>query len=81
MARSYAAVEGDRTSTTRSGAPVVLKHSNDDPVIYTAVSGKADALCTLDSDFLEAAVVAFCRDRDISIVTDVQLLQRLAEMR
>ncbi len=29
------------------GAPVVLKDSNDDPVTYTAVSGKADAICTL----------------------------------
>ncbi len=59
------------------GAPVVLKDSNDDPVIYTAVSGKADAICTLDSDFLEAAVVAFCRNQGISILTDVELLQRL----
>ncbi len=59
------------------GAPVVLKDSNDDPVIYTAASGKADALCTLDSDFLEAGVVAFCRNQGISILTDVELLQRL----
>lgn len=59
------------------GAPVVLKDSNDDPVIYTAVSGKADALCTLDSHFLEAGVVAFCRNLGISILTDVELLHRL----
>lgn len=58
-------------------APVVLKDSNDDPVIYTAVSGKADAICTLDRDFREAGVVAFCRNRGISILTDVELLQRL----
>ncbi len=55
--------------------------SNDDPVIYTAASGKADALCTLDSDFLEAGVAAFCRKQGISILTDVELLQRLMEMR
>ncbi len=63
------------------GAPVVLKDSNDDPAIYTAASGKADAICTLDSDFLEAGVVAFCRNQGISILTDVELLQRLMWMR
>jgi putative PIN family toxin of toxin-antitoxin system len=59
------------------GPPVVLKDPNDDPVIYTAMSGKADALCTLDSDFFEAGVVASCRNLGISILTDVELLQRL----
>ena len=59
------------------GAPVVLKDSNDDSVIYTAVSGKADVLCTLDSNLFEPGVVAFCRDHGISILTDVMLLQRL----
>ncbi len=57
---------------------VVLGDSNDDPVIYTAVSGKADALCTLDSDFFEPGVVAFCRRQGISILNDVELLQRLS---
>jgi predicted nucleic acid-binding protein len=60
---------------------VVLRDSNDDPVIYTAVSGKGDALCTLDSDFFEPGVVAFCRNHGISILTDVMLLQRLTKMR
>ncbi len=59
------------------GPPVVLKDSSDDPVIYTASTGKADAICTLDNDFLEAGVVAFCRNQGISILTDVELLQTL----
>lgn len=59
------------------GAPVVLGDPNDDPVIYTAISGKADALCTLDSDFLEEAVVTFCRNHGISILSDVELLRGL----
>lgn len=59
------------------GAPVVLTDPNDDPVIYTATCAKAEAICTLDSDFLEAGVVAFCRNQGISILTDVELLQRL----
>ncbi|MGD0459481.1 MAG: hypothetical protein ABSC21_17250 [Terriglobia bacterium] len=61
-------------------ARVVLKDSNDDPVIYTAVSGKADALCTLVRDFFEPGVVAFCRNRGISILTDVMLRQRLMQV-
>lgn len=59
------------------GGPIVVKDPNDDPVIYTATSGKADVLCSLDSDLREAGVVAFCRNQGIEILTDVELLQRL----
>jgi putative PIN family toxin of toxin-antitoxin system len=58
-------------------APVVLKDPNDDPVIYAAICGRADVLCTLDRDFSEPEVVAFCRRRGISILNDVELLRRL----
>jgi putative PIN family toxin of toxin-antitoxin system len=59
------------------GPPVVLTVPNDDPVVYAAVYGKADVLCTLDRDFSEPEVVAFCRNRGISILNDVELLQKL----
>jgi putative PIN family toxin of toxin-antitoxin system len=59
------------------GAPVVLTDPNDDPVVYTAVYGEADVLCTLDRDLFEPEVVAFCRNRGISILNDVELLRRL----
>jgi putative PIN family toxin of toxin-antitoxin system len=42
------------------GAAVVLRDPKDDPVVYTAVSGRADVICTLDSDFAEPGVAAFC---------------------
>jgi len=58
-------------------APVVLKDPNDDPVVYAAVHAKADALCTLDRDFYDPEVVAFCRQRGVSILSDVELLQEL----
>jgi putative PIN family toxin of toxin-antitoxin system len=51
--------------------PVVLSDPNDDPVIYTAVVGGADVLCTLDRDFYAAEVVSFCRERGIEIMNDV----------
>ena len=57
--------------------PVVLKDRDDDPVVYTAIDGKADVLCTLDRDFNEPEVVAFCRKRGVSILDAVELLQKL----
>lgn len=57
--------------------PVVLSDSSDDPVIYTAVNGRADILCTLDRDFYAPKVKAFCKQRGIEIMNDVQLLQTL----
>lgn len=35
------------------GPPIVLKDPNDDPVVYTALAGQADILCTVDKHFYE----------------------------
>ena len=58
-------------------APVALKDRDDDPVVYTAIHGKADVLCTLDRDFYEPEVVAFCQKQGLSVLDDVDLLQKL----
>src|SRR5258708_1161462 len=58
--------------------PIVLADPNDDPVVYTAVAGGSDVLCALDRDFYAAEVVAFCRDRGIEIMNDVDLLRKLS---
>jgi putative PIN family toxin of toxin-antitoxin system len=42
------------------GPPIVLKDPADDPVVYTAVAGQADVICTLDHHFFEPNVLAFC---------------------
>jgi len=55
----------------------LLADPNDDPVVYTAVVGQADVLCALDRDFYAAEVVAFCQERGIEIMNDVELLRRL----
>jgi predicted nucleic acid-binding protein len=39
---------------------VVLKDPNDDPVVYTAVAGGADVICTVDRHFYQPNVLAFC---------------------
>jgi putative PIN family toxin of toxin-antitoxin system len=57
--------------------PVVLADPNDDPVIYTAVAGRADVLCAMDRDFYTAAVVTFCQEHGIEIMSDVELLQKI----
>src|SRR4051794_13625489 len=43
------------------GPPVVLADPKDDPIVYTAVAGKADVLCTLDRHFQAPAVIEFLR--------------------
>jgi putative PIN family toxin of toxin-antitoxin system len=57
--------------------PVVLSDPDDDPVIYTALDGRADVLCTLDRHFFQAGVIQFCRTRDIAVMTDVDFLRLL----
>lgn len=59
------------------GEPVVTKDPQDDPVVYTAVAGGADVLCTLDRDFYDPRVVEFLRARNIAVMGDVELLRLL----
>ncbi len=57
-----------------------LKDANDDPVVYTAVSGQADVLCTVDKHFYEPDVFAFCSRQGIQLMTDVKLLHLLRQL-
>ena len=57
--------------------PVVRNDPDDDLVIYTAVEGQADVLCTRDGDMYAAEVIAFCRRRGIEIMNEVDLLRQL----
>jgi putative PIN family toxin of toxin-antitoxin system len=60
--------------------PIIHTDPNDDPVLYTAVQGRADVLCTRDRDFYAPEVVAFCRQRGIEVMNDVELLRRLRDL-
>ena len=60
--------------------PIVLKDANDDPVVYTAVAGQADVLCTVDKHFYEPNVLAFCSRRGIQLMTDLELLYFLRHL-
>ena len=60
------------------GDPVVLSDPDDDPVVYTAVDGRADVLCTRDRDLFQPNVVAFCHEHRIAVMNEVDLLRMLA---
>ncbi len=62
------------------GPPVVLKDPNDDPVVYTALSGQADILCTVDKHFYELNVLSFCARNGIRLMGDVELLHFLRKL-
>lgn len=49
----------------------------DDPILGTALSGKADVLCTLDRHIRQPDVMAFLLAHGIRVLTDVELLAEL----
>jgi predicted nucleic acid-binding protein len=72
-------IEGTEMVEPFPGASVVLADANDDPVIYTAVAGKADVLCTLDRHFYAPGVTAFCARHGIRVMKDLELLAELRD--
>ena len=56
---------------------VVPSDPDDDPVVHTAVIGRADALCTLNRDLYNPAVLDYCRERGVLIASDVDMLRLL----
>jgi len=56
---------------------VVPSDPDDDPVVHTAVIGRADALCTLNRDFYDPSVRDYCRERGVLVLNDVDLLHLL----
>ena len=56
---------------------LVRNDPQDDAVLFTAVQGRADVLCTRDRDFYPAEVIAFCRPRGIEVMNELQLLRRM----
>ena len=55
----------------------VSRDPEDDPVIATAVAGRASVLCTLDHHLLHPDVRAYCASRGVRVMTDVDLLRLL----
>ena len=56
---------------------IVPSDPDDDPVVHTAVIGRANALCTLNRDFYHPAVRDYCGKRGVLIASDVDILRLL----
>jgi putative PIN family toxin of toxin-antitoxin system len=57
--------------------PAVVTDPKDDPVVQTALLGRADVLCTPDRHFYTPSVLDFLRRHSIQVMSDVLLLMRL----
>src|SRR5271157_6611021 len=56
---------------------VVPSDPDDDPVVHTAVVGRADLLCTLNRHFFHPSVLGYCQQRGVLVATDVEILDFL----
>jgi putative PIN family toxin of toxin-antitoxin system len=63
----------------RIGARLVPNDQEDDPVLETALSGRAHVLCTLDRHFQHRTVLKTCNKHDIQVLTDIELLSILRD--
>lgn len=54
-----------------------IRDENDILVLQTVLSGGAEILCTCDRDFFEPPASIFLKNREIEVLTDVQLIRRL----
>ncbi|MFN0165466.1 MAG: putative toxin-antitoxin system toxin component, PIN family [Bryobacteraceae bacterium] len=61
------------------GPAVVVRDPDDNPIIYTAIAGGADVVCTADRHFYDPSVVSFCARYGIRLMTDVDLLRLLLQ--
>jgi putative PIN family toxin of toxin-antitoxin system len=78
----------DFVSWLRQGCEIVtinflhagpVRDAGDAYILQTALTGNADAICTLDRDFFTPPASEFLKQRGIEVLTDVQLLQRLRQ--
>lgn len=57
--------------------PIVPGEPDDDVIVYTAVAGAAEVLCTRDLHFRQPDVLQYCQRRGIRILSDLELLGEL----
>ena len=58
-------------------SPAVVSDPDDDPILQTAILGRADVLCTRDEAFRNEIVERVCAAHSIKILNDISLLQDL----
>ncbi len=58
-------------------APSIVSDPDDDPIVQTAVLGRADILCTRDEAFHHPLVETYCHKHGIRVLRDTNLMQEL----
>jgi putative PIN family toxin of toxin-antitoxin system len=56
---------------------IVPHDPDDDHIVALAVAGKVNVLCTRNRHLFNASVVAYCRQSDVEILDDIELIGRL----
>ena len=56
---------------------LVLADPDDDAIVHTALSGRADVLCTRDVHFSHPDVLQFCARHSIQVMDDIQLYRTI----
>lgn len=56
---------------------VPIRDPKDIAVLQSAISGEADVICTMDTDFQAPDTIAYCMSAGIDVCTDAQLRSRL----
>jgi uncharacterized protein len=69
LAASAEIVEVDSTATPP------IRDPKDIHILQTAIGGNAEYICTLDEHFFETAVITFCSERGITVISDLDLLR------
>lgn len=59
------------------GPRIVPGDPDDDGIIYTAVAGAAEVICTRDLHFRQPEVLQYCQRRGIRILSDLELLREI----
>jgi predicted nucleic acid-binding protein len=73
----YLALSGEIVESVPPSTSIVISDPDDDPILQTALVGRADVLCTRDAAFRHPAVKEYCRLQGIRIMTDVDLMREL----
>ena len=72
----YLEAAGTLVEPSVVSAPVV-SDPDDDPILQTAIVGRADVLCTRDEAFRHKIVERVCKAHGIRILDDIALMQEL----
>jgi len=62
-----------------SQTPSIVSDPDDDPILQTAITGRANVLCTRDRAFRASAVEVVCARHGIRVLDDVALIRQLRD--